>query len=51
MRTHHYILSIISLLSETKISEDQNFMNPEAAIQMIKNYPYFCEHARQICEK
>lgn len=41
------VQSIISLLSENKISEDhKGFMNPEAAIQMMKNYPLFSQYAK-----
>ncbi len=37
------IMSIASLFGESKVNQtNDGFANPEAAIQMIKNYPYFC---------
>lgn len=42
LTTFHIIISLISLLSENKISESNDgFLNPTAAIEMLKNRPYF----------
>lgn len=47
LTTINIILSLISLLSEYKISENSGgFLNPTAGIELLKNRPYFNEHAR-----
>ena len=44
LTTVQVILSIISLLGESKIDEDHDwFANPKAASQMMNNYPFFCQ--------
>lgn len=49
LTTIHIIMSLISLLSENKISENNDgFLNPAAAIEMLKNCPYFNQHARDL---